>query len=213
VHAAVEVEGPRARFVINDDDKRLAALGYLPIGDGRSATRWFGREGARHFDRFAASLDAMVRGSDGWERGLLEFFSRVQGTGLRWWLYGSAALAVRGLPVQPGDVDLNVDDPRLAGELLDDLMVTPVERLEGWAAEYVGRAFCGAIVEFLAGPHATLDDPIAPLEQGPAIGRSLERVWWRGYEIRVPPLSTSLRAAERRGLSERAALIRTWIGA
>jgi hypothetical protein len=212
MHAAVEVDGERARFVIAGADEpareRLEQLGYSGC-----ATRWFGRDGTRHFERFAASLQAMISPAGGWDRGLSEFLARVGGTRLRWWLYGSAALAVRGVPVEPHDVDLHVDDPHVAGRLLDDLLVTPVERLDGWVAAYTGRAFCGTIVEFLAEPHAALDDPAAPHEQGPLIESELERVRWRGHDILVPPLTAALRTAELRGLTDRAALIRASIGA
>jgi hypothetical protein len=125
-----------------------------------------------------------------------------------WWLHGSAALATRGIAVEPGDVDLHVGDPFAASRLFDDLLVTPVERLEGWAAAYVGRAFHGAIVEWLAAPHAALDDPADPHEQGPFVADRIKTVRWRGHDVPVPPLSAQLRSCERRGLSERAALIR-----
>jgi hypothetical protein len=42
-----------------------------------------------------------------WEDALLEFLRRVGRSDLRWWLYGSAALALRGLDVEPGDVHIN----------------------------------------------------------------------------------------------------------
>lgn len=79
----------------------------------------------------------------------MEYLRRVEGSDVEWWLYGSAALAVRGIEIMPGDIDVNVDDASLAGELLDDVLVTPVEELDGWVARRVGRAFCGAIVEWL----------------------------------------------------------------
>jgi hypothetical protein len=97
---------------------------------------------------------------------LLETLRRLQRADFAWWLYSSAALAVRGLPVAPGDIDLHVDDPFAAARLFDDVLITPVERLDGWAAADVGRAFLrGAVVEWLAAPPAALDDPH---EQGPS---------------------------------------------
>ena len=74
-------------------------------------------------------------------------------------MYGSAALALRGVEVVPGDIDVNVSDAYRAGELFDDLMVTPVEELDGSVASRVGRAFCGAIIEWLSEPDAEIDDP------------------------------------------------------
>jgi hypothetical protein len=45
-----------------------------------------------------------------------------------------------------------------------------VEAIDGWVAAAIGRAFCGAVVEWLGQPHARLDDPAAPHEQGPYVG-------------------------------------------
>ena len=207
------------RFVVASDEPQtrdiLAAMGYLPVDERRSATRWFPPSPGldRYFQRFAASIERMVLQKAGrcavpWDAALLELLRRVEGTRLRWWLYGSGALAVRGLAVQPRDIDLRVDDAALAGDVCDDLLVTPVERLDGWVAKHAGRAFCHAVLEWLAEPDPELDDPGAPSEQGVFVEPDLEALAWRGHVIRVPPLAAQLRSCEQRGLAERAALIR-----
>jgi len=38
----------------------------------------------------------------------------------------AVALAVRGVAIEPGDIDVHVSDSSLAGLLFDDLLVTPV---------------------------------------------------------------------------------------
>ena len=170
------------RFVVDCHDPigqdRLEHMGYLAIGPDRSATRWFPAEAgaSRHFGRFAASLEAMVLQSARlvpvpWEDALEAFLARAASTPLRWWLYGSAARALRGAPADPGDIDVHVDDALLVGRIFDDLLVTPVERMEGWVAPWTGRAFDHAIIKWIADP------PFRP----PA----LEVVRWRGYEVPV----------------------------
>lgn len=124
---------------------------------------------------------------------------RVEGAGVGWWLYGSAALAVRGLAVAPGDIDVHVDDAFALGRVLDDWLVTPVERMTGWVAAEHGRAFNGAVVEWIARPDPALDDRSAQREQGPLIASEIEVVRWRGHALRVPPLAASLRGRGRRG--------------
>ena len=136
---------------------------------------------------------------------------RVEGTELRWWLYGSGALAVRGLDIEPGDIDINVNDSSLAERIFADLLITPVLEMQGWVAEHTGRAFHGAIVEWLSNPHAENDDASAPHEQGPFVADQLETVQWHGHRIYVPPLSAQLRTCELRGLSKRVDLIRSAI--
>ncbi len=192
------------------------AHGYLPVGGDRFPTRWFVRTGdvPRIYDRFAACIETMVLQSARlvpvpWDDALLEVLRRVEGEGLDWWLYGSAALAVRGLDVQPGDVDLNVADAEAAGRRVADVLGAPVARFTGWVAGSAGRAFCHAIVEWLSDPRPELDDPAAPHEQGPFVVDELETVRWRGHEVRVPRLLVQLRVCEERGLTERAALIRS----
>ena len=211
--------GEHARFVVGAADRRyqdrLEHLGYLGIGDDRFATRWF-RDSPRiprYYERFAAAIEQMVRQSAHlvripWEEALCEFLRRVDGSGLRWWLFGSAALAVRGIDIAPGDIDVNVSDADLAGSIFDDLLVTPVEELEGWVARRIGRAFHEAIIEWLSEPHPENDDPANPHEYGPHIARRLESVEWRGYWLRVPPLTAQLATCERRGLDDRVQLIR-----
>lgn len=215
----IERVGTSVRFVVVAADSvsqdRLEHLGYLGTGGDRFATRWF-PDSARvpgYYERFAASIDQMVLQSARlvpvpWEEALLEFLRRAESSTLSWWLYGSAALAVRGIEIIPGDIDVNVDDAYLAGELFDDLLVTPVEELDQWVAKRIGRAFFGAIIEWLSEPHAHMDDPVDPHEQGPHVADRLETVEWRGYEFRVPPLSAQLAICERRGLTDRVELIR-----
>src|SRR5207248_7634709 len=68
----------------------------------------------RIYENFKRHLEEMLLQSARmspvhWGDALEEFLRRVAGTGLRWWLYGSGALAVRGLDVDPGDLVLAVD--------------------------------------------------------------------------------------------------------
>lgn len=61
-----------------------------------------------------------------WEETLDLFLRRVDRTPLRWFLYGSGALAVRGIDIQPGDLDFWVSDSQRAGRIFEDLLVEPV---------------------------------------------------------------------------------------
>jgi len=214
----LEHRGESARFVVATLDPlyqdRLEHLGYLGIGNDRFATRWFRYSSnvPRYYERFARSIERMVLQSARlvqipWQDALLEFLRRVDGSGLHWWLYGSAALAIRGIDVEPGDIDISVSDAELLGTIFDDLLVTPVEHLEGWVAERIGRAYHEAIIEWLSEPDAANDDPAEPLEYGSLMAGRLQTVQWGGHRIRVPPLSVQLASCENRGLADRANLI------
>jgi hypothetical protein len=144
-----------------------------------------------------------------WEPALLRLLQRIEGHGLIWWLRGSGALAVRGLPIIPRDIDLTTDDASALkmGELMLDYLVEPVMPVRGWFCNWWSRAFWGMRIEWMGGVNATADQPDVG-DFGPAAEQRAEVVRWRGYDIRVPPLDLQLAVSERRGLIERAQLIR-----
>lgn len=192
---------------------RLVKMGWQPTAIfGEFARRLDATpDVAEIYDRFSGHIESMVRQSArldpvDWERGLREFADRAQGSGLRWWLYGSGALAARGARIEPGDLDLHVSDAYLAGQLLADLLVEPVTRMRGWVADVGGRAYAGVLIEWLSGAHPSGTKP--PHEQEDAAGDHLELVRWRGRDLLVPSLELQLAVAEQRGLVDRVHLIR-----
>jgi hypothetical protein len=212
-----ELDGDHVEFMVRTDvpayQARLPKMGWQPAGEpGLFTRRLDDAPGVEEiFARFTRHIESMIRQSarlesTDWETGLAELADRAEGSGLRWWLYGSGALAARGLAIEPGDLDVHVSDPGLAGQLMADLLVEPVTRMRGWVADAGGRAYAGILIEWLAGAHATGTEP--PHEQEEATAGHLELLPWRGRQIPVPSLSVQLAAAERRGLDDRAALIR-----
>jgi len=103
----------------------------------------------RTHSNFARHLEEMLLQSARlrsvpWEETLDLFIRRVEETPLHWFLYGSGALAVRGIDVQPGDLDFCVNDAHLAGKIFEDLLVEPVTTITGWIADCGARAFAAA---------------------------------------------------------------------
>jgi hypothetical protein len=129
-----------------------------------------------------------------WDEALAALVEHTATT--RWWLVGSAALAVRGLIVEPRDVDVITTAehaPALAAALAN-VLVEPLAD-GGFLGAWWFRAFAGARLECVGGPHS-----------GELVAD--EVVEWRGHPLHVPSLERQLRSAEARGLDERAALIR-----
>jgi hypothetical protein len=128
---------------------------------------------------------------------------------VRWWLTGSAALAVRGAPIEPGDLDLvcEAGDAVALGELFSDALIEPVapSPADG-LSEWWGRAFCEARIEWVGGVKPFVDDP-EPCDFGPEAARRLETVWFEDWQILVPPLHLQRAVNERRGLAHRVAMI------
>ena len=190
----------------------VAALGFEPERE-RHVRRF--PAAAAHADaaaaRFPLVAEELVRQTarlapTPWEAALADLARRAGPR--RWWLTGSAALAVRGLDVAPRDLDVIVeaDDAASVADSLADALVEPLAP-GGWLGRWWTRAFLGARVEVVGGVNPELDRP-EPTDFGPLAAGRLEVVPWRGLELRVPPLELQLRAAERRGLDERARLIR-----
>ncbi len=216
LRAELRLVGDVAEFVVATEQPvyqdRIVHMGWVSAGNGLFVRRLAAvADVDRIFDNFARHLEEMVLQSARlrpvpWQHALEEFLVRVDGSDLNWWLYGSGALAVRGIDVDPGDLDFVVDDAELAGSIFSDLLVEPVTRLDGWVAEWGGRAFDGALFEWIADAHPS--GAAQPHEQEPAAAAHLETIRWRGYPVRVPVLAFQLAVAMERGRHDRAALIR-----
>ncbi len=216
-------DGKHTFFVITDldDAYRDAArrLNFASVEDG--VARGF-PSASPHLDRiyetFARRADDLLAQRAGvrpvpWEQALESVIRRVEGQSIDWWVVGSVALAVRGLAVTPGDVDLAVDGAgahRLGEALLDDL-IEPVVPVDGWVCDWFGRAFPGALVEWVGGVDERADRPM-PSDFGPIAASRRETVIWRGHQLHVPPLDLQLAVSEARGRTEQAALIRGALG-
>ena len=108
--------------------------------------------------RQAARLDPVP-----WRDALRELCQRTaSGQPVCWWLTGSAALAARGAQIEPADLDVvcGTADASAIGDLFADVLVEPV--LPAGAdeiSEWRGRAFCGALIEWIGGVRACVDEP------------------------------------------------------
>jgi hypothetical protein len=142
-----------------------------------------------------------------WEQALRAFLDLVEPFEINWWLAGSAALAVRGLDVQPRDFDIVVDDAsaQTLGVVLQDYLVEPVSNVD-WFCNWWGHAFLHARFEWVGGVDARADEPLVS-DFGPTAASRLEQAIWNGTMLRVPPLDLQLEASKRRGLSDRVAKI------
>ncbi len=207
-------EAGRAAFRVRVEDPWLGdvlvKMGFARSGENLERTFPDSERIPDIFANFSLHLDQMVSHQTGqsaphWDVALRVVCERLEGRG--WWLSGSAALAVRGIEVVPRDLDLVVADPHLAGEAFEDILVEPVREMPGWIARWHGRAFHGALIEWLAHVDPQIDSS-GPHDQGPLAERTLEDVVWEGYRIRCPPLRLQLAVAERRGKLENARRIK-----
>jgi len=164
---------------------------------------------------FAARVGAMLRQAARldpvpWPDALRELCQRTaSGQPVRWWLTGSAALAARGAQIEPADLDVvcGAADASAIGDLFADVLVEPV--LPAGAdgiSEWRGRAFCGALIEWIGGVRACVDEPHLT-DFGPVAAARLETVTFEDWQIRVPPLDVQRAVSVYRGRADRVAEI------
>jgi hypothetical protein len=192
----------------------LADLHFAPRDDGSSAKSFpAGSLTDAIFDRFRASVIPLLRQTAAldpvpWREALRGAADRLDGVAVNWWLAGSTALAVRGLELEPRDVDLVVSasDICRTAAAFDDALIEPIVETDGWISRWFGRAWLGARVEWVAGVSDAVDRPM-PSDFGPTAAAMLTEVEWEQRVIRVPSLELQRDVCARRGLVDRVALI------
>jgi hypothetical protein len=208
--------------VVRCDD---AALGQalVDLYFARDGDRYAKRFPVRSFtdgmlDRFREALVPLLRQTARldavpWREALRDAIRRLDGAGIDWWLVGSAALVVRGLQVEPRDIDLVISDADASRttEAFEDVLIEPAVETGGWISRWFGRAWLGARVEWIAGVSPTADEPV-PSDFGPAAAAALTVIEWEQSVIRVPPIELQRAASARRGLADRVALIQALKG-
>ena len=107
----LKLAGRVAEFIIVTDDtlyqERVVKMGWHRIGEGSFARKLSAHQDVgRVFENFTRHVVEMIQQSARqqpvlWDVALEEFVDRVEGTDLLWWLYGSGALAARGVEIEP----------------------------------------------------------------------------------------------------------------
>jgi len=223
MRTSFQLIGQEPWFVIHDLEEAyhdtVRRLGYRDVvggfGSVAPADNPYVQRAFDNFQRYAEPVLLQAAGvhSVPWDQTLLALLQILEGHDIDWWLLGSAALAVRGLQVKPGDVDLVVSDVGAfqLQELLLASIVQPVIATPGWVHNSFARAFLHSRVEWVGGVNPVADAEY-PTDQGPLAANRLEVVSWQGYEVRVPPLELQLEVSQQRGLAERAAVIEWALG-
>lgn len=135
-----------------------------------------------------------------WEDALVAFTDKIAGTGIRWYVHGSAAMAVWGIGVAPRDVNIIFPDlcdfDRVREIFLADT-IYPVERCDGWLMGGLGGLFIHANIGIAF--HNASDEPF---DMGPT-----EFIEWKGRRIAVSPLEWLKRDNRNHGRPARVELI------
>jgi hypothetical protein len=143
-----------------------------------------------------------------WEEALKEFCQRTQGTKINWWLTGSCAACIRGIKMNPHDVDIMTDSISIEEitDVFSDYLIEPIVDTNGWLTKDFGVIFLHARIDIASDPQDILDIP-EPVDCGPYAKQNLETIEWNGYEIKVPPLELQINVNKRRERMDRVKLI------
>ena len=166
------------------------------------------------FEKYAETMfdQLLYRIPVPWENALELFCRRVQNSGLFWWLTGSCASCIRGIDLNPHDVDIMIDSRQcsLVEDLFSQEIIEPLRDTSGWVTKDFGVLFLEARIDIASDPSPKLDYP-EPSDCGPSALASLETALWRGYEIKVPPLELQISVNRRRERWQRAEKIAAFL--
>jgi hypothetical protein len=200
--------------VVDADRGQRAAL--VELGFGPDLVRRY-PPGTRHVDRAVANLrrwlDEMVRQrmtgtAPGWAGALGDLLDRAGQARVPLAVIGSVALAVRGVDVRPGDIDVitTVEGADALGDSYREVLVVPVAYDPGFGIW--GRAFAGGIrVEWLGNPAMVQEGPWPLAAQKWTIASPFEEVSWESRVLRVPPVELLRRIEVLRQRLDRVAAI------
>lgn len=165
------------------------------------------RDGAKHIE-----LSAGIRSGD-WAAALEAVITRLAGKGVWWFLLGTAALAVRGIRVQPKGVDIGTDrdGAKTIARIFVDRTLMPVTETEEWPiARIYGRLYWHSVVQVIAESPPSVEEH-GPRPWGPQGISRLESVTWRGHDILVTPLDLQLEDEKQRDRKRNVTEILRWM--
>lgn len=173
--------------------------------------------GTLFFERAVANLrqglDEMVRQRIGktpadWPATFRDLLSRAEQARVQLAVVGSVALAVRGVDVHPGDIDVmtTMEGADALGESYQDTLVVPVATTPGFGRW--GRAFTGGIrVEWLGKPARVQEGPWPLAAAEWSVASPFDEIRWENRSLRVPPLELQRQVEVRRHRLDRVAAI------
>ena len=135
-----------------------------------------------------------------WEQALSAFIEKLDGTGIRWYIHGSAAMAIWRIDVSPRNLDIifpDLSDFDRIRQLFLGEIIYPIERCEGWIMGGLGGLFA----------HANIGLAFMKASDIPFDMSQLKEVEWMGRKIAISPLEWLKRDNQNYGRSERVELI------
>lgn len=152
---------------------------------------------------FSQLGEVMFRGEGRWETAVRIVASRCAEAHVRWYITGSVSEAVRGVAVNPHDVDIvaHVDDFLRLKALFPDCFIEPfVDNRGTWVVRYFGRLCIEGVMVDVAADESRNEERHA-----------YEDVLWNGMILKVEPLSVRYATERERGRIERMHAIEAYL--
>jgi hypothetical protein len=173
--------------------------------------------GTRYFDRAVVNLRQAVdeivtqesaRTPAGWLVQFRDLLSRAESARVPLAVVGGAALAIRGIDVCPGDIDVltTLEGADALAESYQDALVVPLFTSPGFGR--FGRAFTGGIrVEWLGNPARAQEGPWPLAAAAWSIASPFDEIRWENRLLGVPPLELQRAVEVQRQRADRVAAI------
>lgn len=215
--------GENINFRIYDYDQKYEKLFqmcfYEPVKNGYIKTypktaKYIDKIMSR-YEKYAKEMfDQLGYFSDvPWEKGLEDFCSYMQKANIDWWLTGSCAACIRGIKLQPHDIDIMVDsrDIPVLTEILQGILIEPIVDTNGWLTKDFGVVFNHCRIDIASDPSKILDDP-EPVDCGPYAKKHLEEVMWNKFRIKIPPVELQITVNRKRKRMDRVRAMEEYLG-
>ncbi len=148
-----------------------------------------------------------------WKQALSILIEKLAGTGIRWYIHGSAAMAIWGINVPPRDLNIifpDLSDFDRVRQLFLGETIYPLERCEGWIMGGLGGLFVQANIGIAFMNATDIPSDISQLKEVDWKGRDMSQlmeVEWLGKKIVISPLAWLKHDNQNYGRTERVELI------
>ncbi len=146
------------------------------------------------------------------DQALITICEGHQARDINWWLAGSAALYVRGLDIEPHDLDVMtyLQEKDKVKNFVMPYIVEAFHNVSSWVVKGFGVIDLGLRIDYAFEPESFVDND-GFVDFGPYAEAHLEKIRWKGYEILIPPVELHLKSNIARNRKDTIQKIREYI--
>ncbi|HNY13709.1 MAG TPA: hypothetical protein PKK26_19150 [Candidatus Wallbacteria bacterium] len=192
-------------------ETQLKAMYYSKIGDHYEKSYPIQKlmfehdftEIEKRYNAYIQSEIEPLKSNEKLENALLWIIREHEKNEVKWWLTGSAALYVRGIKIEPHDIDImtyKTEIPKIQ-KIAEPYIVEPFHHVEKWVVKGFGVAYKEYRIDYAFEPEEWVDNN-GYVDFGPNAEKALEEIEWQGHIIKVPKIEFHIRSNEIRNRFE-----------